>query len=364
MNDFYAVIPAGGSGSRLWPLSRADSPKFLHDLSGAGKTLIRSTWDRLESFVPSKNILVVTGAAHEEAILREIPEVDRSNLLLEPEPKDSAAAVGLALLHVMDLNPDAIVGSFAADHVIDDDDLFRQAIASAIATASRRKIVTIGVRPTEPSTAFGYIQVALSSQEKENDPQRVLSFVEKPSYEKASEYVGSGRFFWNAGMFVARASLLWTFYEVIRPELASTLRAYHSSSTAGETDAAHALWRSLPKDAIDYVVAEPAAKEGLMEMVVARFGWDDIGDFAALEKLHQPRSSGAVVVLGPNAKVVSQDSSGVVVSQSRRLVSLIGVSDIVVVDTPDALLVTTKEHAQAVKQMVEHMKLEGLEDVL
>jgi len=364
LGDFYAIIPAGGAGSRLWPLSRSDSPKFLHDLSGTGKTLIRSTWERLASFVPVTNILVVTGFAHEAAVRDELPEVLPDNVILEPTPKDSAPAIGLALLSVLEHNPEATVGSFAADHVIDDDVLFREAIHTAIDSAKRGKVVTVGIRPTEPSAAFGYIRLAPAAGGDSPHSHTVLNFVEKPTYEKANEYVGAGNYFWNAGMFVSRASVMWSFYEANRPELASALKEVHQNRREGKFELAEILWANLSKEAIDYVVAEPAASSGQMEMVIAQFGWDDVGDFAALAKLHQPKDASTVAVLGRNAKVVSQDSTGVVVSQSRRLVSLIGVHDIVVVDTPDALLVTTKEHAQDVKKMVEHMKLEGLDDVL
>ena len=364
MNDFFAVIPAGGVGSRLWPLSRADSPKFLHDLSGDGKTLIRATWDRLRGLVSPDHIFVVAGRAHGDAIRSELPEIPSGNLLLEPEPRDSAAAIGFAVLHVLRQNPEAIIGSFAADHVISDDHRFLLAIRSAITRAREGKIVTIGIRPTEPSTAFGYIQVDSVLAQEEGLPRSVVAFVEKPTYEKATEFLGLGSFFWNAGMFIAKASVMWEFYQESRPELARGLATFYESYLDGDEESARMLWGELNEEAIDYVVAEPAAEQGRMEMVIGQFDWDDVGDFAALAKLHKASEEDRVIVLGSNAKVVAQDSTGVVVSQSRRLVSLIGIQDIIVVDMPDALLITTKNHAQDVKKMVEHMKLEGLDEVL
>ncbi|MEY4476953.1 MAG: hypothetical protein RJA31_457, partial [Actinomycetota bacterium] len=156
--DFFAVIPAGGVGSRLWPLSRADEPKFLHDLAGTGHSLLVDTWNRLEP-IAGENIVVVCGVAHKKTVRRELPELDKENLVLEPSPKDSTAAIALAAAIIAKRNPDAIIGSFAADHVITDERRFAKAVREAIATARDGFIVTIGIRPTEPSTAFGYIEI-------------------------------------------------------------------------------------------------------------------------------------------------------------------------------------------------------------
>jgi len=362
--DFFVVIPAGGSGSRLWPLSRADAPKFLHDLTGNGKTLLRSTWDRLTNFVPLENVYVVTGEAHRKAVEEQLPDLAAGRLLTEPSSKDSAAAIGLAVSTIRKDFPAAVIGSFAADHVISDDLQFQEAVGQAVESGRSGYVVTIGVRPTEPSTAFGYIKAVSDRVSPEETASVVTNFVEKPDYETAKGYLASGDYFWNAGMFIAQASVWWELIEENRPGLAAGLAAIADMRSSDEGADTNGLWESFPRDAIDYVIAEPAAAAGRMRMVIARFGWDDVGDFAALANIHQKNQSGDVAILGSNAKVVSQDSSGVVVSQSRRVVSLVGVHDIVVVDTPDALLVTTKQHAQEVKRMVEHLKLRGLDDVL
>lgn len=364
MRDFFVVIPAGGSGSRLWPLSRADAPKFLHDLSGEGKTLIRATWDRVKLLAKPDQVFVVTGIAHDQAIRGQLLDLSDDNLLLEPQPKDSAAAIGFAVLHVLARDQDAIIGSFAADHVINDSPKFVASVREAVSRARQDKIVAIGIRPTEPSTAFGYLRVDAPPTGGKRGHRIVSEFVEKPTYERAAQFVGDGGYFWNAGMFISKASVMWEYFKDKRPELASGLLDFYESWRAGQRDQAAEIWARLKPEAIDYVVAEPAAQDGRMEMVVGDFDWDDIGDFAALGRFHQRVGDQKVAVLGPNVKVVAQDSSGVVVSQSRRLVSLVGVNNIVVVDTPDALMVTTTEHAQDVKKMVEHMKLEGLDDAL
>ena len=360
---FSVVIPAGGSGSRLWPLSRADAPKFLHDLSGNGKSLLRNTYDRLSPMVGTDGVYVVTGEAHLDAVKSELPRLPNTNLLVEPSGKDSAAAIALAVMVAYRKEPSVIVGSFAADHVISDDVKFRMDIAEAVEVARGGTVVTVGIRPTEPSSAFGYVEVADRSLAS-SGPLVVSRFVEKPDYESARNYIAQGNFFWNAGMFVAEAKVILDTLELNSPGLVDGISRVCDALEKSDEETARLVWDTLPRVAIDYVLAEPAAAAGKMSMVVANFDWDDVGDFAALAKVRQFESQEGVTVVGSNAKVVAIDASGVVVSQSRRVVSLVGVSDIVVVDTPDALLVTTKAHAQDVKKMVEHMKLEGLDGVL
>ena len=362
---FYAVIPAGGVGSRLWPLSRADHPKFLHDLSGNGQTLLRNTWDRLSPLVASEGIIVVTGNVHQAAVTSQLPELVDSNLIAEPSPKESTAAIGLAVAVIEARGPEAIVGSFAADHVISDPDVFRDAVREGVAAAEAGKLVTIGIRPSEPSSAFGYIHVG----EEESLPgaphaKKVSGFVEKPDFTTAEHYVQSGEYLWNAGMFIAKASVFMELLQEHKPDLASQLRTIAAAwDSDNRVDVMATVWPELEKVAIDYAIAEPAAEAGNMVVIPGEFGWDDVGDFAALARMHA-KGPGDLAILGENTLVLSERSSGIVVSQSSRLVSLIGVDDIVIVDTPDALLVTTKQHAQRVKSLVDMMKLNGSNDVL
>ena len=362
---FYAVIPAGGVGSRLWPLSRADHPKFLHDLSGNGRTLLRNTWDRLQPLVAEGSTLVVTGNAHVSSVTSQLPELGQSHLISEPSPKESAAAIGLAAAIIHSRDPDAIIGSFPADHVITDDDLFRDAVSQAVSAAQVGALVTIGIRPTEPSSAFGYIQAgAPAAVSGADSAKNVVRFVEKPDYQTAQTYVDSGEYLWNAGMFIAKASVLMGLLEDQRPELAKNLREIAKAWDTNERDAVmDRVWPELEKVAIDYAVAEPAAEAGGMLVIPGEFGWDDVGDFAALARMHA-KGPGDLAVLGENTMVLSDSSSGIVVSQSKRLVSLIGVDDIVIVDTPDALLVTTKKNAQRVKSVVDVLKINNQGDIL
>ena len=362
--NFYAIIPAGGSGSRLWPLSRADQPKFLHDLTGNGHTLLRNTWDRLIPLAGVDNVAVVTGVNHARHVSGQLPELVESNLLREPSPRESTAAIGFAAAVIARRSPEAIVGSFAADHVITDTDAFHRCVREAYAVASADStLVTIGMRPTEPSSAFGYVEVGegLNTTDAPS-AKKAARFVEKPDWATATKYVEAGTFLWNAGMFIAKASVILDLIEQHSTELAESLRHLADNFIAGDTDIDPDAWAGLEKIAFDYSVAEPAAAAGAMAVIPGEFGWDDVGDFAALARLHA--TVGDLAVLGKNTKVLTDAASGIVVSQSDRLVSLIGVKDIVVVDTPDALLVTTKENAQRVKALVDMLRLGGSEDVL
>lgn len=223
LDRFWAVVPAGGAGTRLWPVSRADSPKFLHDLTGSGRTLIQSTVDRLRA-VAGEQVLVVTGRAHAAAVREQVPEVPADLVLAEPSPRDSMAAIGLAAAVLERRDPEAIIGSFAADHAIGDRAAFEAAVAEAVAVAAREdRLVTIGIEPTHPATGFGYIQQgpALGGYPT---AARVRQFVEKPDAQRAASYLATGEFRWNAGMFVARAATLLDLLARWHPELADGLR--------------------------------------------------------------------------------------------------------------------------------------------
>lgn len=364
--DFHAIIPAGGVGSRLWPLSRAEAPKFLHDLTGTGRTLLRETWERLLPLAGGDGIMVVTGRAHRAAVLQQLPELGPANLVLEAEPKESSAAIGLAAAILHRRNPDVVVGSFAADHVITDAERFRRAVAEAVAVARTGLITTIGITPTEPSVGFGYIHCG-APLEIDGAPHAELvdRFVEKPDLETATEYVRSGDYLWNAGMFISRADALLEQLAATRPELHQGLLEIAAAwDTDRRDDVVDAIWPMLTKIAIDYSVAEPAAEAGRLAVVRGDFPWDDVGDFSSLAKLLSGGRPGDLAILGEGARVLADSSSGVVVSQSPRLISLVGVHDIVVVDTPDALLVTTREHAQRVKAVVDAIKSAGRSDLL
>jgi mannose-1-phosphate guanylyltransferase len=351
----WAVVPAGGAGTRLWPLSRAGAPKFLHDLSGSGRTLLQATHDRLEPLV-GERVVVVTGVAHHEAVRRQLDAVPADQVIAEPSPRDSMAAIGLAAAIIERKEPEAVIGSFAADHVIADSDAFRACVAEAAAVAETGLLVTIGIAPTRPSTGFGYIHLGDRLTDFPT-AHAVAEFVEKPDAQRASDYVASGEYRWNAGMFVARAGVLLDLLAIEHPDLARGVR-----EIAAAPERLEEIWPSLTKIAIDHAVAEPAAAAGKVAVVPGAFGWEDIGDFSALADL-LPDSGTGVKVLGDAGAVIVRDSTGLVVPQAGRTVAVLGLQDVVVVDTGDALLVTTTAHAQDVKAIVEVLKASGRSDL-
>lgn len=359
LHGFWAVIPAGGAGTRLWPLSRSSSPKFLHDMTGAGRSLLQSTWDRLAPLC-GNHIMVVTGVLHEAAVRAQLPGLAPADLLAEPSPRDSMAAIGLAAAVLERRDPDAVMGSFAADHVIGEPEVFADCVREAVALARTGYVVTIGIEPTRPATGFGYIQVgAPLAVAGAPNGRAVRSFVEKPDELTAMGYLETGEYRWNAGMFVVKASILLDLLADLHPKLAAGLR-----DIAAEPARLAELWPGLTKVAIDHAVAEPAAALGRVAVVPGRFSWDDVGDFTSLGSLlsESPDLPG-LRVLGDVDLVLAKDTTGVVVPGSGRTVAVLGLEGIVVVDTPDALLVTTAERAQDVKALVDLLKATGRDDL-
>lgn len=376
---FHAVIPAGGSGTRLWPLSRGASPKFLHDILGTGRTLLQATWDRVEPLAGAAHTWVVTGRSHTDAVTTQLPGLAPANLVAEPGPKDSAAAIGLAAMLIADRDPEAVIGSFSADHSITNVEEFRHVIQQAVVAASTTgDIVTVGITPRYPATAYGYIRTGGRLGIRcAPTARRAEEFVEKPEAERARSYVYSGRYRWNAGMFIARVSALLDFLAAEAPDLFAGLRRIADVWDAGEgarTAVMDEVWPALEKRAIDYVVAEPAAAAGRVVVVPGDFGWDDVGDFDSVANLRQPvrGERTGVFTIGDGVEVVDVDASGVVIAgfderpaRARdKVVALVGLDDVVVVETDDVLLVAARSHAQDVKRAVEAAERLGRTDVL
>ena len=354
IDHFWAVIPAGGAGTRLWPLSRSSAPKFLHDLTGDGRTLLQCTHDRLAPLADGR-FVVVTGAAHRPAVVGQLPELDDDAVLAEPSPRDSMAAIGLAAALLERRDPQAVMGSFPADHVIADPDVFADCVRAAVEVARDDWLVTLGIEPAFPSSAFGYVHLG-DELAGHGGATAVREFVEKPSVRTATEYVATGRYRWNAGMFVVRPTVLLDLLGQWHPEFATALRAIGADPSRMDE-----LWPALPKIALDHAVAEPAADAGRVACVPSSFRWEDVGDFDSLAALLTATDGPAV--LGDPGSVLAIDTTGLVVPGSGRVVAVIGLDDVVVVDTPDALLVTTRARAQDVKQIVGELKESGRADL-
>ena len=353
ISDFYAIVPAGGAGTRLWPVSRAGAPKFLLDLTGAGQSLLQSTVARLAPL--AEGVVIVTGESHVAACREQLPEVPPENFLAEPSPRDSMAAIGLAAAVLQHRHGDVIVGSFAADHVIHGQDTFAATVTEAVAAAKAGYLVTIGIAAPRPATAFGYIQTgALVDIPGAPTARHVEQFTEKPDAATAAGYIKQGNYRWNAGIFVAKTSVLLGHLQEQVPELYDgLLQIAQAWDTPNRAEVLQLIWPSITKIAIDHAIAEPVAALGGVAVVPGSFAWDDIGDFASLSHQLVPMDELGNKVLGNSGNVLRVDVSGsLVVSQTDRLVALLGLDDVVVVDLPDALLVASRSHAQQVKAMV------------
>ena len=375
-DDFHAIIPAGGTGTRLWPLSRRDRPKFLYDLLGQGRTLIQSTYDRLEAIAGKGNVYVSTGVGHVGAVREQLPQLDADNIFAEPIPRDSTAAIVLAAAVIARrCGERCVVGSFAADHVIRGGQSFAESVRQAVATARAGYVTTIGIAASRPSTAFGYIHQgrSLAADVPDAPAARLVErFVEKPDAATAQAYLSTGEYRWNAGMFVMRADVLLDHIRRAKPlmyEAVSRIAdAYESPVRTRGAAVERAMardWAGIEKIAFDYAVAEPLSVAGGVAMIPGDFGWDDIGDFNSVAALLPSANERNIKILGDAESVAYLDSAGdVVVPESGRTIALLGVNDMVVVDTPDALLIAPRARSQEVKSMVAHLDRLGAEDIL
>ena len=352
IDHLWAVIPAGGSGTRLWPLSRAARPKFLLPLLG-DRSLLQQTFDRVTRLTAADRVLVVCGPAHAAAIARQLPELPESNIIIEPTPNGTGPALALASALIQRSDPYAIMASFAADHDVTDLNAFDNAVRTAIQTAKLGDLVTIGLTPTRPEMGYGYIE--RTSEERMSaetgTAYRAERFVEKPDLETAQKYVDSGKFLWNASMFIWRVD-----------SLASEMRRLQPEIFAGVTEIARAwnqrdrervlsrIWNDLPNTTIDTGVMELAER---VAVVPAEMGWSDVGDWHGLGELIE-QDSGGNATRGDLIQIDTTDS--VVWSESKRTIATIGVDNVVIVDTDDALLVVNRDRCQDVRRVVDELK--------
>ncbi|MDO5671612.1 MAG: mannose-1-phosphate guanylyltransferase [Actinomycetaceae bacterium] len=363
----HAIIPAGGAGTRLWPLSTAKTPKFLLDLLGSGSSMLQDTVRRLAPI--SQGITVVTGQGHVKAVSEQLISegglgADVSvDIVAEPTPRDSMAAIGLATAIIHQRHGDCIVGSFAADHVIGDEALFHECVLTACEVASRGFLTTIGIEPTHAATGFGYIQGSdpldipfgavrnVAGDPVDMPAYHVANFKEKPDETLAASYLAQGGYWWNAGMFIVRSGVLLNALKQHHPDLATGLEKIAASwDTQARDEVMGKHWPELTKIAIDHALAEPMATAGLVATVAApkSLAWDDVGDYEALIRLRT--GSGNEREDGSDAKVFLQDSAGAtVLANGLSSVAVLGIPDALVAYHNGQLLVTTRSHAQDVK---------------
>ena len=361
MQHIYAVIMAGGGGTRLWPISRKQHPKHVLPLLGE-RTLFQSAMDRLEGFISPEHILVVTTSSQAEELEKQAPHLSRSNFLIEPQPRGTASVIGLAASVLAKRDPEAVMLVLTSDHYIRNNDLFRLVMGVAVQVARKHYLVTLGITPTFPATGYGYIKRGAALREKFDYPvYRVLQFIEKPDEAKARVLLASGDASWNSGMFIWRADRILHEFARQMPELKHALDRIGSAWGTSEQDAILlSEWSQLKPETIDYGIMEHAANVALLP--AGGLEWSDVGSWDSLFNVLNPDEHGNVVVNSQHMSLDTHDS--LIYSTGKKLVVTIGVTDLIVVDSDDALLVCRRDQAQQVRQVIEDLKKLQKEDYL
>ena len=348
----YALIMAGGGGTRLWPMSRQARPKQVLPLVGEN-TLFEMAVKRLAPLFPPERILVVTVEAMAPELRAQAPELPPDNFIVEPEGRNTAPAIGLAALHIAARDPQASMAVLTADHYIADTKRFRAVLSAAYQVAAEGYIVTLGIKPHTPSTGFGYIEWGASEGIVGGfEVFEAVAFTEKPDEEVARAYLDSGRYSWNSGMFVWQISRLMAELERQQPELCRHLATVGAELGSDAYDATLAqVWPTVEKISVDYAIMEGAHD---VRVIPVDIGWSDVGSWASLLEVNEADSDGNVIMGREPLCLDTRDT----LILSERLVATIGLEDIIIVDTEDALLVCKREHAQDVKELVERLKQE------
>jgi mannose-1-phosphate guanylyltransferase len=356
MADTFAVVMAGGAGTRFWPASRQRTPKQFLPLAGDSKEpLLAATVRRLAPLIPAERVYIATGQALAEGTARIVPGVPREQILAEPVPRNTAPCVAWATSTLLRRDPDAIVAVLPSDHFIEDEPAFLACVEAALAVAEQDYLVTIGIVPTRPDTGYGYIEVG---EKLSPTASRVARFVEKPDRARAEAFVAGGKHLWNAGMFFFRARTMLRAVEEHLPDLARGLRDIDAAAKEGrESEELARVFPQLPSVSIDNGVMEKADR---IAVVPGDFGWNDVGswesgwELAPKDGARNALPEGAVVV-DAHGNYVCDRTTG----KSGRVYALVGVSDLVLVETDDAVLVIPRERAQDVRAVVEELKRRG-----
>ncbi len=361
-NHFYAVIMAGGGGTRLWPVSRKQSPKQMLRIIG-NQSLFQLAVKRLGGLFPPEQIFVVTLAEQADALQKECPELPLENFLIEPAPRGTASVVGLAASYIKHKDKEAVMAVLTADHIIENNELFQQLLATACTIAKEDYLVTLGIEPTFPSTGYGYIESGKLLESKFGLlAHEVKRFIEKPDEQKAKQFLDNGGYFWNSGMFIWKVERILKEFDLQMPVLKGTLDLLYS--VMGDPNYKEFLgkeWPRITPQTIDYGIMEKAAQVAVLS--AKGLGWSDVGSWDSLFDFLK-RDEHGNVALGNNQIAIDTKNSIIYQSTSNRLVVTLGLEDIVVIDTNDALLICKRGETQKVRQIVELLKQNKMQNYL
>jgi mannose-1-phosphate guanylyltransferase len=350
--NYYAIIMAGGIGSRFWPISRTSHPKQFIDILGTGKTLIQNTYERFLKVCPKENIYVVTNENYTKLVKTQLPDMEDQQILTEPVMRNTAPCVAYGCFKIESLNPDAAIVVAPSDQQILDEDAFVTAIIKSLETASANDcLVTLGIKPSRPDTGYGYIQY--TDNTINSDFHKVKTFTEKPTLDIAKTFIQSGDFLWNAGIFVWSAKEILKAFDTFLPEMHEIFAdARPVYNTDGEKTHIHKAYQQCVNISIDYGIMEKANN---VYVLPSEFGWSDLGTWASIYDLADKDYVGNAVI--PSEKVIMYDSSNCMVNvPGEKLVILKGLHDFIVVESNNTLMICPRSEEQNVKQVVADVK--------
>lgn len=367
MNTFdhaYAVILAGGGGTRLWPKSRNKTPKQFLKLTGED-TMMQVAAQRVLQLVDWDHIIVVTNEAYIKEVREQLPEVPSANIIAEPQKKDTALAMLVGALYAKSLDPEAVVLNGASDHVVVNEAEFARVMRAALEVAARKEyLLSVGISPTHPTSAFGYIKIGeeLGRVGSRLSLFKVANFTEKPNIATARAFISTGKYFWNANMYVWSSDVLIQAFQEHQPQTYELIQPLLSLTGAAFQKALPGIYEQAEAISIDYAISEKVSN---LALIPGDFGWNDVGDWRVVYELGKQDHSGNVIISDEKERdVLALKSENNMIQSDGRLIALYGVNDMIVIDTPEILMIAPKQNSQEVKKLVEQLKADGKKEYL
>ena len=344
-----ALIMAGGRGERFWPKSRKNLPKQFLSLTNDGKTMIQLTVERILPLVDIDDVYIATNEAYKQLVREQLPALPEENILCEPVGRNTAPCIGLGAIHIHHKYEDAIMIVLPSDHLIKNNNMFTDTLTNACKIAEKgQNLVTLGITPNYPETGYGYIKAVLGSSL--DNAYLVERFVEKPDLELAEQYVHSGNYYWNSGMFIWKISTILSNIDKFLPETSQGLKTINAAiGTAAQDSVLKNIFPQLPSESIDYGVMEKASD---IYILPGNFGWDDVGSWLAIERIKGSNSNHNTIT----GNVIALDTTNCTIEAANKLIATVGLDNIIIVDTEDATLICSKEKTNKIKEILEILR--------